>query len=168
MRYSDIKNFDIANGNGIGVSVWVSGCIFHCKDCFNEAAWNFNAGKPWTEDTIEQIIKLCKNPNINHLSILGGEPLHPANMGGVYNLVSRFRAEFGTTKKIWLWTGYKVEDLSSGQKEVVKLLDYLVDGQYISELRDTNIRFRGSSNQRIWTWDNNNLVDISKDIDAII
>ena len=168
MRYSDIKNFDIANGNGIGVSVWVSGCIFHCKDCFNEAAWNFNAGEPWTEDTIEQIIKLCKNPNINHLSILGGEPLHPANMGGVYNLVSRFRTEFGTTKKIWLWTGYKVEDLSSGQKEVVKLLDYLVDGQYISDLRDTNIRFRGSSNQRIWTWDNTNLVDISKDIDVII
>ena len=168
MRYSNIKTFDIANGNGIGVSVWVSGCIFHCKDCFNESAWDFNVGKLWTDDTVKEIINLCKDPNINHLSILGGEPLHPANMGGVYNLVSRFRTEFGDTKKIWLWTGYKVEDLSSSQKEVVKLLDYLVDGQYISELRDTNIRFRGSSNQRIWTWDNNNLVDISKDIDAII
>lgn len=168
MRYSNIKAFDIANGNGIGVSVWVSGCTFHCKDCFNEAAWDFNVGKPWTEDTIEEIIRLCKNPNINHLSILGGEPLHPANMGGVYNLISRFRTEFGSTKKIWLWTGYKVEDLSSGQKEVIKLLDYLIDGQYISSLRDTSIRFRGSSNQRIWTWDDNKLVDISKEIDAII
>ena len=168
MRYSNIKNFDIANGNGIGVSVWVSGCHFHCKNCFNREAWDFGSGKEWTDDTINEIINLCKNPHIDHLSILGGEPLDPLNVGGIFNLVSRFRSEFGDTKKIWLWTGYKLEDVVPAAKQIVQRIDFLVDGLYTSNLRDENIRFRGSSNQRIWAYKNGILTDISEEIDNII
>lgn len=146
MNYAEINKVDIANGPGCRVSVFVQGCDFHCKNCFNQNAWDFNGGVVFNDNTIQKILSLCKYEYIDGLSILGGEPLHPKNIDGTLQLMKAFKERF-PNKNIWLWTGFKYEDIT--RKEIFNYIDVLVDGQYVDELRDLTLKFRGSSNQRI-------------------
>lgn len=146
MRYNKIRKMDIANGPGIRVSVFMQGCTFHCKNCFNPETHDFNGGKEFTEETINQILDLCSKEYIAGLSILGGDPMHNKNIEGTTLLAKRFKETY-PKKDIWLWTGFLFEDIK--KKEVLSYLDVLVDGQYVDELRDPNLKWKGSSNQRV-------------------
>lgn len=146
MRYSQIRNLDIANGPGCRVSVFVSGCEHRCKNCFNPETWNFNHGKEFAEDTLESILKLAKPNHISGLSILGGEPLHPKNREEVLKLARKFK-EVYPNKTVWLWTGYLIEEVF--EDLVDSGIDIVVDGKFVEELKDLRLKYRGSSNQRV-------------------
>lgn len=150
MRYATARNMDISNGENLGVSLFVQGCHRHCYNCFNPETWNFNNGKEWTSNTKNALIKLISKPYINRLSILGGEPLDPENIDGVKDLVISTYTTF-PNKKIWLYTGYTWECIMGNpeQLSVIRYCDVLVDGEYIDALKDMNLKFRGSSNQRV-------------------
>lgn len=156
MNYADIKNVDVANGIGVRVSIFVSGCTHHCKNCFNQEAWDFNYGKKFTQKEIDKIIKLLEPDYIAGLSILGGEPLELKNQQGLLPLLREVKARF-PLKTIWCYTGYTFEDdvvntMYKQWKETPELLSYidvLVDGEFIEDKKDLALRFRGSSNQRI-------------------
>lgn len=137
---------DISNGEGIGVSLFVQGCNFHCKGCFNKDTWNFKGGKEWNKDTEDQFILFCKNPYINHISILGGEPLQQDN--DLLNLLVRIKEEVG--KPILLWTGYKFHNIPEDKKAILKYVDEITDGQFVEELKDYKLKFKGSSNQNVY------------------
>ena len=147
MRYNKIRKMDISNGEGVRVSVFVQGCTFNCKNCFNPETHNFDGGKEFTTETIKPILDLCNNENIVGLSILGGEPMHPTNLEGVTELAKQFKKRF-PNKTLWAWTGF-LFDKYLKDKEIVKYLDVLVDGQYVDELHDFRLKWRGSSNQRV-------------------
>ena len=147
MRYNKIRKMDIANGPGIRVSVFFQGCAFHCKNCFNPETWDFDGGKEFKEEQIEEIIKLCKEDYIVGLSILGGEPMHPKNITNTTKLAKRFK-EVYPHKNIWAWSGF-LYDRDLQDKEVLDYIDVLVDGQFVDELRNPNLKWRGSSNQRV-------------------
>lgn len=149
MNYSEIKRCDIANGSGVRTTVFVSGCERGCPGCFNPSAWPFDAGKPMTDEVMRKVYDSILDPYIDGLSIVGGEPLHPRNLDGVRELMLGFRRRFGTTKTIWVWTGYRFEELDDEQLAVICLADVLVDGPFIEAKKDLTLRFRGSSNQRI-------------------
>lgn len=142
MRYASIRDLDISNGEGIGVSLFVQGCHQHCKNCFNKETWNFSGGKEFTKDVEDKFLELVKRPFIQRVSILGGEPLCEENMPKVVELLKRL-----DKVKKWVYTGYTIDMFQD--KEFLKYVDVLVDGRYIDELRDLNLLFRGSSNQRI-------------------
>ena len=148
MNYSDIKPFDMVNGQGVGVSLFVSGCNINCPGCFNKRAQNFNFGNTFTEDTLEQILKTGADYRIDHLSILGGEPLDPANFEVVHLLACMWKEKY-QNKPIWLWTGHSLDTMvlhrTSG---IYQYLDYIIDGPYIRE-QPTTKPFRGSENQRL-------------------
>ena len=146
MRYNLIRKMDISNGPGIRVSIFMQGCTFKCKNCFNKETWDFNGGEKFDEKIIEKVIKLCSNPNIKGLSILGGEPLHPKNIEGTTLLAKTFKEKL-PKKSIWVWTGFLYEDLK--HKEIFSYIDVLVDGRYKDELHDPTLKYRGSSNQRV-------------------
>lgn len=146
MRYNKIRKMDISNGPGIRVSIFMQGCTFKCKNCFNPETWDFNGGEELTDKTIEKIIELCSNPNIQGLSILGGEPLHPKNIEGTTLLAKKFKEKL-PKKTIWIWTGFKYEDLK--HSEIFNYIDVLVDGRYKDELRNPKLKYCGSSNQRV-------------------
>lgn len=156
MNYADIKQCDAANGPGIRISIFVSGCTHACKGCFNEVAWDFNYGEPFTDKELDFIIESCRPSYIAGLSVLGGEPMDPRNQPGILPLLRRFREEFGNTKTIWLWTGYLFDRDVLGNmvanvpetKELISYLDVVMDGPYIEEQKDLGAYFRGSSNQR--------------------
>lgn len=155
MNYASILPLDIANGSGIRVSVFVSGCTHHCNGCFNQSAWDFEYGEPFTEDTIQYIISLMRKEQITGLTVLGGEPFEPANQPAVAELLRRVRTEY-PEKSLWAYTGYLYEDIAGGKvgdpetaREILSLLDVLVDGPFVEELKDLSLVFRGSSNQRI-------------------
>lgn len=182
MRYASIRTMDVSDGEGVGCSLFVQGCHFHCKNCFNQSTWDFNGGKEWNEDIENKFIELVKRPYITRVSILGGEPLADENVADVSELVSRIKTE--TNKKIWLYTGYTWEYLIKENRlmqnytfdnfidpdnerqywkylqrhSIISLIDVLVDGQYVDELKNMNLSFRGSSNQR--------LIDIKKTLDS--
>ena len=146
MRYNTIRQLDIANGKGIAVSIFIQGCEFFCKGCFNTVARDFEGGKEFTEQTMELLIELAKPDYIDHLSILGGEPLHPRNRTDVLDLVKKFKKAY-PNKTVWLWTGYLWEDIA---KDIIGSgVDVLVDGQFKEELKDLRLKYRGSSNQRV-------------------
>ncbi len=147
MRYNKIRKMDISNGPGVRVSVFMQGCAFHCKNCFNPETHDFNGGKEFTEETIKHILSLCENENIVGLSILGGEPMHPKNIEGTTKLAKAFKEKF-PDKTIWCWTGF-LYDKDLKDKEVLQYIDVLVDGQYVEELHDPKLEWRGSSNQRV-------------------
>lgn len=149
MRYNKIRKMDISNGDGIRVSLFLQGCHFHCKGCFNQETWDFNGGKEFTKDTIETIIELCKQPYIQGLSILGGEPLEPVNCVGLQNLLWKFKMAL-PDKDIWLWTGYKYEDLNDVQQMIILWCDRIITGPFIESLKDPTLKWRGSSNQEVW------------------
>ena len=153
MNYANIKYFDVANGPGIRLTLFTSGCTIHCPDCFNKVAWDFNYGQPFTQETEDHIIETIKSPNYQGLTILGGEPLD--NVDGLIPLVKRFRTEFGSTKDLWCFTGYTYETIV-GQKmnqlpnlnEFLSCIDVLVDGPFEMDKKNMMLVFKGSSNQR--------------------
>ena len=147
MRYNKIRKMDIANGPGVRVSIFMQGCTFNCKNCFNPETHDFNGGKEFTDDTIARVLELCENENIEGLSILGGEPMHPKNIDGTTKLAKEFKEKY-PNKNIWVWTGF-LFDKDLKDKEVMKYIDVLVDGQYVDELHDPKLKWKGSSNQRV-------------------
>ena len=155
MNYADIKFPDIQDGEGIRVALYVSGCHFHCKECHNKEAWDFNFGKKFTNETIEEILNLLKKPYVQGLSLLGGEPLEPANQEGLLPLLKRMKEEL-PQKDVWCWTGYNFDtDILSKMfvqnpttKELLSKIDIIVDGQFEIENKLTDLAFRGSTNQR--------------------
>ena len=156
MYYGEIKKCDIANGPGVRVSLFVSGCTHHCKGCFNEETWSFEYGKPFTEETEEQILKLLEPSYISGLTVLGGEPMEYVNQQGLLPLARKFKETY-PDKTIWCYTGYTFEtDLLDRMcneweytKELLSYIDVLVDGEFIDEQKDLSLRFKGSRNQRI-------------------
>lgn len=147
MRYNKIRKMDIADGPGVRVSIFMQGCAFNCKNCFNPETHDFNAGKEFTDDTINRVLELCDNDTIRGLSILGGEPMHPKNIEGTTKLAKKFKENF-PDKDIWVWSGF-LFDKNLKDKEVLKYIDVLVDGQYIDELHNPTLKWKGSSNQRV-------------------
>jgi anaerobic ribonucleoside-triphosphate reductase activating protein len=146
MNYAKIKPVDVANGEGVRVSVFVSGCSHHCKGCFNAELWNYDAGEPFTGEVIMEILHLCCPSHIAGLSLLGGEPLDPNNLMQVMLLCRKFKQIY-PHKNIWCYTGYEWDRIK--HLDILKYIDVLVDGQFVQELKDPRLRFRGSSNQRI-------------------
>ena len=153
MRYNKIRKMDISDGPGVRVSIFMQGCAFNCQNCFNQETHDFNGGKEFTDETIQRVLELCNNENIVGLSILGGEPMHPKNIEGTTKLAKAFKEKF-PNKTLWAWTGYNY-DKDIKEKEITKYLDVLVDGQYIDKLRNPNLEWRGSSNQRVINLKNN-------------
>jgi len=146
MRYAKIANYDVANGSGLRTTLFVQGCPHHCKGCFNPNTWDFDGGMEYTEETTREIIQLLNKPGIKGLSILGGEPL--AQGKELYDILKRIKTAMPDID-IWMWTGYIYEELDPVQKEIVSLVDVLVDGPFIEDKKDIRLKFRGSSNQRI-------------------
>ena len=156
MYYADIKKADVANGVGVRVSVFVSGCTHHCKNCFNEQAWDFHYGKEFTEKEIEKVVNLMDHSYVSGLTLLGGEPFEHVNQQGLLPLVKKVKEKF-PNKNIWCYSGYTfekdiIERMCKEWKETPELLSYidvLVDGEFQEDKKDIKLKFRGSSNQRI-------------------
>jgi anaerobic ribonucleoside-triphosphate reductase activating protein len=158
MNYANIKKYDIANGTGVRVSLFVSGCTHHCKGCFNSEAWDFNYGEEFTEEVQEEIIKSLSPYYIAGLSLLGGEPFEPENQKALLPFIKRVKSVY-PDKDIWCWTGYTLEELTDPEipsrakceytSEMLECIDVLVDGEFKEELKDITLWFRGSSNQRV-------------------
>ena len=155
MNYANIKKYDIANGVGVRVSLFVSGCTHHCKGCFNAEAWDFAYGQPYTEATKEEILAALSHEYIAGLSLLGGEPFEPQNQRALLPLLRKFREQY-PQKSVWCYSGYTLEtDILAGRAhceatdEMLSYIDILVDGEFVEEKKDLKLRFRGSSNQRI-------------------
>ena len=153
MNYAEIKNCDIANGPGVRVSLFVSGCTHHCPGCFNEVAWDFRYWKPFNQETIDLILGMLRPSYIRGLTLLGGEPFEPENQSAVVELLRQIKGEM-PNKSIWAYSGYLFDrDILSGRlgdtREYLSYLDVLVDGPFVQEKKNLSLRFRGSENQRI-------------------
>ena len=153
MNYATIKNCDIANGPGVRVSLFVSGCTHHCKGCFNEVAWDFDYGQPFTQETVDQILAWLAPEHVKGLTLLGGEPFEPQNQGAIVELLRQVKAKY-PEKSIWAFSGYLFDrDITSGRlgdtSEYLSYLDVLVDGPFIEAKKNLTLRFRGSENQRL-------------------
>ena len=146
MNYCGIKKHDIANGPGVRVSLFVSGCRNHCPGCFQPQTWDFGYGKPFTSDTEEEIIEALRPSWIQGFSILGGDPMEPENREALLPVLKRIRSEL-PEKDIWLYTGYTLEEVSD--EEILNWVDVVVDGPFIEAKKDMSLSFRGSRNQRI-------------------
>ena len=156
MRYNVVRKMDISNGPGVRVSVFMQGCEFHCKNCFNPETWDFEKGEEFTEETIDEVLDLCDKNYIKGLSILGGEPMHPKNIEATTKLAKAFKEKF-PNKNIWAWSGFEFDKYIK-DKEVAKYIDVLVDGRYVDELHDPTLKWKGSSNQRV--------IDVKKSMEA--
>ena len=156
MHYGEIKNCDIANGEGVRVTLFVSGCTNHCKNCFQPQTWDFEFGQPFTAETEEQLLAMLKPDYINGLTVLGGEPFEPSNQRALLPFLRRVREQY-PKKNIWCFSGFTYEELKTEGShprcevtdEMLDQLDVLVDGRFVEELKDISLRFRGSSNQRL-------------------
>lgn len=165
MNYGEIKNYDIANGEGVRVSLFVSGCTHHCKNCFNPETWSFEYGKPFTKETEDYIIECLSPDYIDGLSLLGGEPFEPKNQEALLPFLRKVKNEL-PNKNIWCYTGYLFDrELLSESRarceftdEMLSLIDVLVDGEFVQALHDISLAFRGSSNQRI--------IDVQKSLET--
>lgn len=146
MNYAEIKNYDIANGPGLRVSLFVSGCTNHCPGCFNKETWDFNYGIPFTDKTIDLILEMLNNKHIAGLSLLGGEPMEESNRKSLLPLVKKVKSMY-PNKDIWCYTGFLFEDVR--EYEILQYIDVLIDGRFVKKLKVANLRFRGSTNQRI-------------------
>lgn len=149
MHYGEIKSPDIANGEGCRVSLFVSGCEARCDECFNPETWNFEYGEEFNNKVLEDLIEKLRPEYISGLTILGGEPLHPKNYNEVLKIVRKVNEVCGGEKTIWLYTGYTFEEIRERCDELLQLIDVLVDGKFIKELKNLMLEFRGSENQRI-------------------
>ena len=155
MYYSVIKPVDIANGIGVRVSLFVSGCTHHCKGCFQPQTWAFDYGQPYTKETEEQLMSLLSPSYIRGLTLLGGEPMEPDNQRALLPLLKRVREEL-PKKDIWCYSGYTLEELKGAPRarcdvtdELLSRIDVLVDGEFVEEKRNISLKFRGSENQRL-------------------
>ena len=155
MNYGEIKYYDVANGPGVRTSLFVSGCRNHCEDCFNRETWNFDFGKPFTEETENAVVESLKPDYIAGLTVLGGEPFEKENQPEVLKLVKRVRKEF-PNKTIWIFSGFTYEELVCGSRasgetanEILSVCDVLVDGRFDKTKKNISLKFRGSENQRI-------------------
>lgn len=156
MYYGEIKNCDIANGIGVRVSLFVSGCTNHCENCFQPQTWDFEYGTPYSPETEEKLLELLRPEHINGLTLLGGEPFEPQNQRELLGLLHRVRREL-PEKSLWAFSGFTYEELTTPDSypncevtaEMLSLLDVLVDGRFVQSLYDISLRFRGSANQRI-------------------
>lgn len=157
MNYGEIKYNDIANGEGVRTSLFVSGCRHHCKNCFNEMTWDFSYGQPFTEETMTEIIESCQPDWINGLSLLGGEPFEPENQKVLLPFLIMFKERF-PEKTVWCYTGFTLEEIMGKKNsraftpismEMLENIDVLVDGPYVEAKKNISLVFRGSSNQRI-------------------
>lgn len=156
MNYGEIKNCDIANGAGVRVTLFVSGCRNHCEHCFQPQTWDFCYGQPFTLETEEKLLKMLEPSYIDGLTLLGGEPFEPENQGVLCDFVKRVRAKY-PRKTIWAYTGFTLEEILSSDcrancavtEELLSMIDVLVDGRFVEAKKDISLRFRGSSNQRL-------------------
>ena len=156
MHYSTIKDCDIANGIGVRITLFVSGCTNHCKNCFQPQTWDFDFGEPFTEETEEKLLEMLKPDYINGLTLLGGEPMEPQNQKALVPFLKKVRKAY-PNKNVWCFTGFTYEVLKTDGShprcevtdEMLSLIDVLVDGRYVDELKDLTLQFRGSSNQRL-------------------
>lgn len=157
MNYAEIKYCDIANGEGVRTSLFVSGCTHRCKNCFNKIAWDFNYGKEFTESIENDILKSCEPDYIAGVTLLGGEPFEPENQPRLLEFLKKFKIRY-PDKNVWCYSGYTYEELTGKKEsrcftditsEMLSLIDILVDGEYVEELHTLMIRFRGSTNQRL-------------------
>ena len=158
MRYNKIRKMDISNGPGVRVSIFMQGCSFNCKNCFNKIAWDFNYGEVFDEAIEEKILKELGSGFIAGLSLLGGEPLEPQNQLALYPFIKRVKEQY-PTKTIWCYTGFVLDEKTCEltakakntevTKELISLFDVLVDGPYVEELKNIRLKFRGSENQRV-------------------
>jgi anaerobic ribonucleoside-triphosphate reductase activating protein len=156
MHYGEIKNCDVANGEGVRVTLFVSGCTNRCQHCFQPQTWDFEYGQPFTAETENHLLSLLAPSHISGLTILGGEPFEPSNQRGLLPFVRRVRETY-PDKNIWCFTGFTYEELKTDGShprcevtdELLELLDVLVDGRFVNALKDISLRFRGSSNQRL-------------------
>ncbi|MBQ8835296.1 MAG: anaerobic ribonucleoside-triphosphate reductase activating protein [Oscillospiraceae bacterium] len=153
MNYATIKNCDIANGPGVRVSLFVSGCTHRCPGCFNEVAWDFDYGEPFTQETIDTILNMLRPAYVRGLTLLGGEPFEPQNQGAIVELLRQIKKEM-PQKSIWAFSGYLFDrDILSGRLgdtgEYLSYLDVLVDGPFVEAKKNLSLRFRGSENQRL-------------------
>ena len=146
MHYNKIRKMDISNGPGVRVSIFLQGCSFNCRNCFNPETHDFNKGEEFTYDTINKLLELSDKEYINGLSILGGEPLHEFNILGTIKLAKAFKEKF-PDKTIWVWTGFLFENVIN--KDIFKYIDVLVDGQFEEEHKDIRLKYCGSTNQRV-------------------
>ena len=167
MNYASIRTCDVANGEGVRVTLFVSGCTHRCKGCFNPDQWDFAYGEPFTREVEDRLLESLAPDFISGLSVLGGEPMEPENQRALLPFLRRVRERFGTGKTIWVYTGCVLEELLPGSRdrndapllssrwrteatdELLSLVDVLVDGPFVEELKDISLQFRGSSNQRI-------------------
>lgn len=156
MKYAQMRQYDVANGVGIRTSLFVSGCHFHCKNCFNREYWPFDYGTEYDDAAMQKYIDMGKNPNVTGYSLLGGEPLDQLADDMMLKTVIEIKKQTGKT--IWMWTGFTFESLNDKQKEIVKYVDVLVDGQFVDEKKNLTLLFRGSENQRI--------IDVQKTLKA--
>ena len=147
MGYNKIRKMDISDGPGVRVSIFMQGCAFNCKNCFNPETHDFNGGKEFTDETLDKILNLCDNENVEGLSILGGEPCHPKNIEGTTRLAKAFKAKF-PKKDLWIWSGFSF-DKDLKDKELMNYADVVVDGQYIDAVRNPSLKWKGSDNQRV-------------------
>ena len=154
MRYNKIRKMDISNGPGVRVSIFMQGCTFKCKNCFNPETHDFNGGEEFTNDIIDKVLDLCNKDYIVGLSILGGEPLHHKNIKELTALAKKFKEKF-KDKTIWVWSGF-LYDRDLKDKEILNYIDVLVDGQFKEELHNPKLKWCGSSNQRV--------IDVKKSI----
>lgn len=156
MHYGNIKNYDIADGEGVRVTLFCSGCTNRCEGCFQPEAWDFCYGKEYTKETEDQLIQMLTNPNIQGLTLLGGDPFEPSNQRTLITLLRRVKQEL-PTKDVWAYTGFVYEqDLLEGQRkhtevtdEMLSYIDVLVDGPFVIDQKDISLYFRGSTNQRV-------------------
>jgi anaerobic ribonucleoside-triphosphate reductase activating protein len=158
MYYSKIKFNDVANGPGLRLSLFTSGCTHHCKGCFQPETWNFKNGEPFTLETQKYIIEKSENKYIAGLSLLGGDPLD--NVDGILPLLQEYRKTFAATKSIWLWTGYLFEEILKDdlKSEVLPFIDVIIDGKFEENLKDITLKYKGSTNQRV--------IDVKKSVDT--
>ncbi len=147
MKYAQMRQFDVANGVGIRTSLFVSGCHFKCKNCFNEEYWPFDYGQDYDDAAMQKFIDMGKNPNVTGYSLLGGEPMDQLMDDMLLKTVQEIKKQTGKT--IWMWTGFTYETLNDRQREILKYIDVMIDGQFVDEKKNLTLLFRGSENQRI-------------------
>ena len=164
MYYGNIKKLDVANGEGIRTTLFVSGCRNHCERCFQPETWAFDYGKPFTEETVQALLDSLKPSYVNGITLLGGEPFEPENQLELVKLLRRVRAEY-PNKNVWAYSGYTLEELRGEghprcevTEEMLSMIDVLVDGRFVEALKDIALKFRGSSNQRI--------IDVKKSLET--